>query len=68
MEKNENVSVDNYNNGKVFKIDNNKAITESLARLSYITHTNGMIYATGYSKNIIHKIPENVISIQILGR
>jgi len=60
LDENENIYVGNYNNGKVFKMDNAKNITELAAApvgLGYITYANGMIYGTGYSKNMIYKIP-----------
>jgi DNA-binding beta-propeller fold protein YncE len=69
MDEDDNIYVGNYNNGKVFKIDHNKVITELSSApvgLGYITYTNGMIYGTGYSKNIIYKIPTNGSAVQVL--
>lgn len=69
MDEEDNLYVGNYNNGKVFKIDNNKTVTELSSApvgLGYITYANSMIYGTGYSKNIIYKIPTNGSAVQVL--
>ena len=60
LDESDNIYVGNYNNGKVFKIDNNKTITELASApvgLGYITYAKGIVYGTGYSKDIIYKIP-----------
>jgi sugar lactone lactonase YvrE len=62
LDEEENIYVANYNGGKVFKIDSNKSISQ-LANLpsgiGYITYSNGILYATGYTTNRIYKIPIN---------
>jgi len=62
LDEDENVYVGNYNNGRIFKIDSDKSVTELGSSLdsqgnAYITYANGMVYASGIDSNRIYKVP-----------
>jgi sugar lactone lactonase YvrE len=62
LDENGNVYVGNYENGRIFKIDSAKSVTELGSSPdsygnAYIAYANGMVYATGIDSNKIYTIP-----------
>ncbi|MCJ8320621.1 MAG: NHL repeat-containing protein [Colwellia sp.] len=62
LDENDNIYVGNYENGRIFKIDSAKTVTELGSSPdsygnAYIAYANGMVYATGINSNKIYTVP-----------
>ena len=60
MDEDGNIYIGNYEDGRIFKIQANKTVTELSTApdgAGYITYASEMIYATGRSTNKIYQIP-----------
>jgi len=61
LDENDNLYVGNYTNGRIFKIDSAKTVTELGSSPdsgnAYIAYANGKVYATGITNNKIYTVP-----------
>ncbi|WP_144394553.1 Ig-like domain-containing protein [Pleionea sediminis] len=65
----ENIYVGSYDDGRVFKVDTSKNITELDSvpgGIGYLTYTNGNIYATARSSNEIYRVPTSGATATVL--